>query len=136
MSDEAQATPEVTQADASVVAPSTDVAAPTTQIEVTQETTPDQPQSVSGVRDGAQEKTDETIPEPVRAAITYLEKVVHEFDADGNVVGFHKEHVDTPENAAAREKELATQAELAAKAAPDTGTVPAPADATNTEGAA
>lgn len=45
----------------------------------------------AGVPEGTVEKTDQSIPEPVRDRIEHEEVVVYERDKDGNVAGFHKE---------------------------------------------
>jgi hypothetical protein len=44
-----------------------------------------------GVEDGTVEKSNDKLAEEVRARIDHEEKVVHEKDDDGNVVGWHKE---------------------------------------------
>lgn len=44
----------------------------------------------AGVPEGTIDKDNETVPEAVRARIEHRETVVHEYDKDGNVIGWHK----------------------------------------------
>ena len=44
-----------------------------------------------GVPNGFVNKTDPSVPEPIRERIDHTEAVVHEQDKEGNVIGWHKE---------------------------------------------
>lgn len=56
--------------------------------------TPAEVDKTGGVEDGAVEKTSDSVPVEVRDRIDHEEKVVHDVDANGNVVGFHKVPAD------------------------------------------
>lgn len=51
-----------------------------------------------GVSDGTVEKTDDSVDSEARERIEHAEKIVHETDGDGNVVGWHKEAVEEGQN--------------------------------------
>jgi hypothetical protein len=56
--------------------------------------TPADVDKTGGVEEGSVEKTSETVPVEVRDRIDHEEKVVHDTDSDGNVVGWHKVPAD------------------------------------------